>query len=171
MLPNGPLRAICLRRACWQRQRRQSARSMTIPRVCSPSTAMTLVGPPPTIPTSDSSHCFCSLLSWCGDQCSCVGYPGKHSDVWKWVDSFCPCPVGDERLVSDISNDPDEQPQKQATLEPGADSSHCFCSLLSWCASGDQWLIQCSCAGCQGKHSNKADVGQPVPKVYRKCCV
>ena len=39
------------------------------------------------------------------------------------MDSFChgprPLTVGDEMLVLDISNDPGEQPPKQATLEPG----------------------------------------------------
>ena len=59
-------------------------------------------------------YCFCSPRSGC----ECAFCPG-HSDGWEWVDSFCPCPVGDGMLVVDITNDPDEQPPKQATLEPG----------------------------------------------------
>ena len=62
----------------------------------------------------------CSLSVNCNDPGvpTTESAPG-NSDGWEWVDSFSPCPVGDEMLVVDISNNPEEQPRKQATLEPG----------------------------------------------------
>ena len=51
LLPSGSLRPIYRRSVCWQRPRRQSARSPTaFPRVCRPSTAVSVVGPQRSLP-------------------------------------------------------------------------------------------------------------------------
>ncbi len=60
--------------------------------------------------------------TWLMDMAACLRLLAQvlsTDPTWESVDLFCPCPIGDEMLVVDISNDAGEQSPKQTMLEPG----------------------------------------------------